>query len=49
MFWGVLWGWVFWGDFPDGFGWVGIAVIIAAGLLVIRAPQKEKAAPEGAA
>ncbi len=49
MFWGVLWGWVFWGDFPDGLGWIGIAVIIAAGLLVIRAPQKEKAAPEGAA
>ena len=49
MFWAVLWGWVFWGDFPDGLGWVGIAVIIAAGLLVIRAPQTKKAAPEGAA
>ena len=49
MFWGVLWGWVFWGDFPDGLGWIGIAVIIAAGLLVIRAPQKEKAALDSAA
>lgn len=49
MFWGVMWGWVFWGDFPDGLGWIGIAVIIGAGLLVVRAPQKEKAAPKGAA
>ena len=49
MFWGVMWGWVFWGDFPDGLGWIGIAVIVGAGLLVIRAPQKEKAAPEGTA
>ncbi|MGL4238310.1 DMT family transporter [Tabrizicola sp.] len=49
MFWGVLWGWTIWGDFPDILGWVGIAIIIGAGLLVISAPQNEKAAPEGAA
>lgn len=49
MFWAVLWGWVFWQDFPDSLGWIGIAVIIAAGMLVIRTPAKEKAAPEGAA
>jgi drug/metabolite transporter (DMT)-like permease len=49
MFWGVLWGWMFWGSLPDLIGWVGIAVIIGAGLMVIRTPQKEKAAPEGAA
>ncbi|MBL9049295.1 MAG: DMT family transporter [Tabrizicola sp.] len=49
MFWGVLWGWVFWGNLPDGLGWIGIAIIIGAGLIVIRAPQKEKAAPESAA
>jgi drug/metabolite transporter (DMT)-like permease len=49
MFWGVLWGWLFWGSLPDAMAWVGIAVIIAAGLLVIRAPQMKKAAPEGAA
>jgi drug/metabolite transporter (DMT)-like permease len=45
MFWGVLWGWLFWDKLPDGLAWVGIAVIIGAGLLVTRAPQKEKAAP----
>lgn len=48
MFWAVLWGWLVWGDFPDALGWLGIAVIIGAGLVVIRAPN-EKAAPEGAA
>lgn len=49
MFWAVLWGWLAWGDFPDALGWLGIAVIVAAGLVVIRAPGTEKAAPEGAA
>ena len=49
MFWGVLWGWLFWDKLPDGLAWVGIAVIIGAGLVVIRAPATEKAAPEGAA
>lgn len=47
-FWGVLWGWLIWGDLPDGLGWLGLAVIIGAGLVVTAAP-KEKAAPEGAA
>ena len=50
MFWAVLWGWLVWGDFPDALGWLGIGIIIAAGLVVIRSPaEKEKAAPEGAA
>jgi drug/metabolite transporter (DMT)-like permease len=49
-FWGILWGWLFWGDLPDGLGWLGIAIIIAAGIYVVRVdgPTK-KAAPEGAA
>ncbi|MCU0905266.1 MAG: DMT family transporter, partial [Tabrizicola sp.] len=50
MFWGLLWGWLFWDSIPDSLAWVGIAVIIGAGMIVIRAqPQKEKAAPEGTA
>jgi drug/metabolite transporter (DMT)-like permease len=49
MFWAVLWGWLFWGSLPDMVAWIGIAVIICAGLLVIRNPGTEKAAPEGAA
>jgi len=39
MFWGLLWGWMFWRDLPDAMGWIGIAVIIAAGLYVIRQPE----------
>lgn len=35
--WGLMWGWLFFGDAPDALGWVGIAVIIGAGLYVLRA------------
>ncbi len=35
-FWGLMWGWMFWGDIPDALGWVGIVVIILAGLYVLR-------------
>jgi H+/gluconate symporter-like permease len=35
-FWGILWGWLFWGDLPDALGWAGIGVIIAAGIYVLR-------------
>ena len=35
-FWGVLWGWMFWGDLPDLWGWIGISVIVAAGIYVLR-------------
>ncbi len=35
-FWGVLWGWLFFGDLPDRLGWIGIGVIIAAGIYVLR-------------
>lgn len=49
MFWGVLWGWLIWDNLPDAFACVGIAIIIGAGLLLIRTPAKEKAAPEGTA
>jgi drug/metabolite transporter (DMT)-like permease len=50
IIWGVLWGWLFWAQLPATLAWSGIALLIGAGLLVIRAEaQKEKAAPEGAA
>lgn len=50
IIWGVLWGWLFWDQLPTHLAWGGIAALIGAGLLVIRAEaQKEKAAPEGAA
>ena len=50
IIWGVLWGWLFWAQLPTMIAWAGIAALIGAGLLVIRAEtQNEKAAPEGAA
>ena len=36
-FWGILWGWLFWRQLPDALGCLGIAVIIAAGIYVLRA------------
>ena len=49
-FWGVLWGWLFWGDLPDALGWVGIAIIIAAGIYVLRGDDTaaDKPAPKAA-
>lgn len=35
-FWGVLWGWVFWGELPDLWGWTGMAIIILSGLYILR-------------
>ncbi|MBK6466733.1 MAG: DMT family transporter [Rhodobacter sp.] len=45
MFWGLLWGWLFWSDLPDGTGWLGIAVIIGAGFYVIRAEGAKPPTP----
>lgn len=39
-FWGILWGWLFWGDLPDALGWLGIGIIIAAGIYVLRSERK---------
>jgi drug/metabolite transporter (DMT)-like permease len=44
-FWGVLWGWLFWGDLPDALGWIGIAVIIVAGIYVLRDEPRASARP----
>ena len=35
MLWGVLWGWTFFNEWPDLISWIGIAIIMAAGLLVL--------------
>ncbi|MFZ9133881.1 MAG: pyridoxal-phosphate dependent enzyme, partial [Gemmobacter sp.] len=32
MLWGVLWGWLFFAEWPDAMGWLGIVVIMAAGI-----------------
>jgi drug/metabolite transporter (DMT)-like permease len=43
MVWGVLWGWVFFADWPDTARWIGIAVIIGAGLFVLWRERVERA------
>ena len=35
LIWGVLYGWIFWSDWPDSTGWIGIAIIVGSGLFVI--------------
>ncbi|MEM6588879.1 MAG: DMT family transporter [Pseudomonadota bacterium] len=35
MPWAVLWGWVFFSDLPDTATWLGLTMIIAAGLLIV--------------
>ena len=35
MIWGVFWGWAFFGEWPDSVGWIGITVIVGAGLMVL--------------
>lgn len=47
IFWGVLWGWVFWGDWPVPAAWAGIAFLVAAGLVVIRAEGRGETATPG--
>lgn len=44
MIWGVFWGWMFFGEWPDALGWVGITVIVSAGLLVLIR-EKARALP----
>lgn len=43
-FWGIVWGWLFWRSLPDGLGWLGIAVIITAGVYVLRAESRRRPA-----
>ena len=35
MVWGVVYGWLFWRDWPDFMGWTGICIVIGAGLYLL--------------
>lgn len=35
LIWSVLWGWIFWRDWPDAQGWLGIGIIAGAGIFVL--------------
>ena len=41
LIWGVLYGWIFWSDWPDSTGWAGITIIVGAGLFVIWQERAE--------
>lgn len=43
MIWGVIYGWVFWRDWPTPTGWLGISIIVGAGLFVIWREHQAKA------
>ena len=48
LIWSVLWGWLFWRDWPDAQGWLGIGIIAGAGLFVLlqerrKSPQRAEA------
>lgn len=47
IFWGVLWGWYFWSDLPDSTGWLGIAIIIGAGLYILHRERVVATAQSG--
>ena len=44
MIWGVIYGWVFWRDWPDSTGWIGISIIVASGLYLLYRERVEKRA-----
>lgn len=46
MIWGVVWGWTFWGEWPDALGWAGIAAIVGAGLAMALARSGRPAVQE---
>ncbi len=35
LIWSLLWGWIFWRDWPDFQGWIGIAIIAGAGICIL--------------
>ncbi len=43
MIWGVIYGWVFWRDWPTPVGWIGISIITGAGLFVLWRERMAKA------
>lgn len=41
MMWSLIWGWLFWRDWPDQTGWIGIIFIIGAGLMVVYGEKRK--------
>lgn len=45
LIWGLTWGWFFWQDWPEPIEWAGIAVLVAAGLILLYG-DRHSAEPE---
>ena len=45
ILWGVAYGWAFWRDWPDPTAWLGIAVIVSAGLYVLSRERAARQSP----
>lgn len=45
LLWSVIYGWVFWRQWPDATAWAGIAIIVGAGLYVLWREQTAKSQP----
>ncbi len=43
----IFWGWLFWGEFPDFYGMTGIALIVAAGIVIVWREARLKRAGLG--
>jgi len=41
LIWSVLWGWIFWRDWPDAQGWLGIGIIAGAGIFVLLRESRQ--------
>ncbi len=42
LIWSVLWGWIFWRDWADAQGWLGIGIIAGAGIFVLLRARAAK-------
>jgi drug/metabolite transporter (DMT)-like permease len=42
LIWSILWGWVFWQDWPDLQGWLGISIIAVSGICVLLLDKSVK-------
>ena len=43
LVWSVLYGWLFWRDWPDSTDWAGIAIIVGAGLYILWRESRRSA------
>ncbi|WP_425037583.1 DMT family transporter [Primorskyibacter sp. S187A] len=43
----IFWGWVIFGEWPDGATWIGCALIVGAGLFVFIREQRRHSTPNG--